>query len=78
MTPSCALFPERRLDSKLVDRLHQHAEVMAEDLTQDFVHHRGGALGPDTRRRPSALLSAATKRPALADDNYLAGWGPTP
>lgn len=40
-------MPEVRFDPKLVDRLHQDAEVVAEDFAQHFVHHRNVRLRAD-------------------------------
>ena len=40
-------MPELRFDSKLVDRLYQHAEVVAENLAQDFVDLRRFGLRAD-------------------------------
>ncbi len=41
------LLPECRFNPEFVDRLHQHAEVVAKNLTKHFVYHGCCALGTD-------------------------------
>ncbi len=43
-----ARLPKRGLNSEFVDRLHEHAKVMAENLAQDLVNHRDFRFGADT------------------------------
>ena len=41
------LTPERRLNPQFVNRMHQNAEVVADDLAQNFVDLGDGSLRPD-------------------------------
>jgi hypothetical protein len=38
-----SLAPERRLDSKFIDRLHEHAEIVAENLAQNRLPSRSAS-----------------------------------
>lgn len=37
-------FPECRFDSKFVDRLHQHAQLVAENVAQAFAPAEGSKV----------------------------------
>lgn len=43
-----ALLPERRFNSKFIDRLNQYAQIVAQHLTQDLVRLGNGRFGADT------------------------------
>ncbi len=46
---SRALLPKRRLDSQLVERANEAAEIMAQDLAKNLVHLSDRRLRPDAR-----------------------------